>query len=83
MLKEHATHDAGSDADVDVHIPHKSDVRLGIQLCPGDDAEGLKERAAVKTKPFVHTGVLAGHLQAHSAQPGPSTAPTAARIGFL
>ena len=52
MLKEHATHDAGSDADVDVHIPHKPDVRLGIQLCPGDDAEGLKEKAIMKTKPF-------------------------------
>ena len=51
MLKEHAKHDDG-DASVPVHIPHKSDVRLGIQLCPGDDAEGLKEKAIMKTKPF-------------------------------
>jgi len=51
VLQEHAKHDTG-DASVPVHIPHKSDVRLGIQLCPGDDAEGRKEKAVMKTKPF-------------------------------
>ena len=51
VLQEHAKHDTG-DASVPVHIPHKSDVRLGIQLCPGDDAEGRKEKAIMKTKPF-------------------------------